>query len=190
MEGDLHHHESGQKSGTMFRWLKNIFICVFLGLIFIDSFPAKGRHIDGLKWAIDPIVDYLAIWQGTWDLFSPQIDKQNNWIEVKFGLENSNEPVVWRSPDWKQLSCFVKFRKSREIELYDRIRNDSNSEAWPDFAKSLAVEYEAENPEDTVTSVELISAVRPIASPHAKKESDRVFRTSFFTAQLKNDQQN
>ena len=172
-----------QSTQTSRRW-KNFVIVSFLVIIGIDSFPATGRVIGTLRRAIDPVIDVVGIWQGKWDLFGPDIDKHNNWIEARFYVDHEPNPVLWRSPDWRKTNCFGKFRKSREIELFDRIRNESNSPAWPTFAHYLMRQHESGNPGKIVKKVELISATERIPSPSESGKNRQTFRDVFYTLDM------
>lgn len=147
------------------RWGANGVIVIFLLLVLIDAFPSRSPINEKLRAVIDPVMDWTGLWQGPWNLFAPDVDKQNNWIEYRFHFPEGISPVVERSPDWKQASCWRKFAGSREIEFYDRVRNRENSSAWPSFARYLLARYERENPRVRPTGVELWSVTETVPRP-------------------------
>ncbi len=153
----------------MKRKCTSVFIALFLFLVSIDTVPLEFSWLNRIRDAVDPVYD-LGIWQGRWSLFSPNVDKQNNWIEVQ-AVINEGETITWRSPDWTQLNCAQKFARSREIEFYDRIRNSNNSAVWDDFANYSKRQIESElTGEGRVESWKLVSVIEPIAGPFEKEE--------------------
>jgi hypothetical protein len=131
--------------------------------MFIDTYPAPGAAWKNLQNGVDPLLDFTGLWQGSWDLFAPEVDRQNHHIEV-IALQSDGNRTVWRSPEWRNLSCFQTFVRIREVEFYDRIRHDWNSPAWPAFAdyarRELLPPSETGAP---IVEIELVEVVRPLA---------------------------
>jgi len=165
---------------TSRRW-QNFVIVTFLVLITIDSFPGDSPVFKELRRIIDPITDVTGIWQEPWGLYAPIVDRENSWIEARVYVEDQAEPVLLRSPDWNTLSCFEKFRNSREIEFYDRIRFDNNSAARPSFAAFLIREYERLQPNDIVTKIELISVTTRTPPPKEAGTKPEIKRILYYT---------
>ena len=149
----------------MKRIAQNLFIVGFLVFVWIEAAPVEGRVISGIRSAFDPVGDVLGLWQGRWDLFAPLVDKENNRIEAKIYFDGESDPEIWRSPDWNKLSCLGKFRSSREIEFYDRIRNDRDPRVWESFSRYLVSEIGKKGETRKVSKVELISVVEKISPP-------------------------
>ena len=160
---------------------RNSFIVAFLLLVGIDAFPSRARAVESLRALIDPIMDVTGLWQGPWSLFAPQVDKENNWIEIRFFLSGTAAPRVERSPSWGELSCWQKFLRSREIEFYDRISNEDNSAAWPSYARYLRRRFEEANSGAIVEKIELRSLTSTLPRPQGTAGKDRsVSSRSFY----------
>ena len=124
----------------MRRRITNAFLVALVACLLIDGLPSYSRWQDGLKEAIDPLLDVTGLWQGTWDLFAPEIDRQNNGIVVT-GVTHDAESLRWTSPRWKELPWTSRFWSMREIEFFDRIRSDANRAAWDSFARYAKVQF-------------------------------------------------
>lgn len=149
----------------MIRACQNALIVSFLGYVLIEAVPIEGAVTGELRRLMDPVGDVTGLWQGRWNLFSPSVDKENNRIEVRIYFQGIEEPRIWSSPDWSEHSCLSKFRHSREIELYDRIRLEQNSRAWESFARYVAAQNSKGFAENRIEKVELLSVVTPIPPP-------------------------
>lgn len=157
----------------------HVFIAVFLAITLVDTFPFSGRPLERVRDAIDPVIDVFGIWQGTWDLFAPEVDKENHQIEVRYHLAGSPDPVVWKSPLWIEMGCLERFRNSRHIEFYDRIRSPGNSPAWGSYAWYLKGEFEGES-DRVVQKIELASLVERIPPPRDVEPEVASERIPFF----------
>ena len=145
------------------RHLTNSFIFAFLALMFIDTYPGPGSTWKRLQDGIDPLLDFTGLWQGPWDLFAPDVDRQNHHIEV-VAIHRDGNRTVWRSPVWQDLSCLQTFVRIREVEFYDRIRQEWNSPAWPAFADYARRKLlPAAATESAMVEIELVEVVRPLA---------------------------
>ena len=117
--------------------LQSALLALFIAVIALDACPAFFRTLDRAKSAIDPLVDVTGLWQGSWQLFAPDVDKVNSRVSAEI-LFSDGTTVRWNSPDWTKLAPLDRFMRFREAEFYDNIRRDSNSGAWPSFADYLA----------------------------------------------------
>lgn len=165
----------------MRRRFTNLFLFVLLSCLILDGLPSYSRWQDRGKEIIDPFLDITGLWQGTWDLFAPEIDQQNNGIEVRVSLRDS-EPVTWRSPDWVAVPWHRRFWKIRETEFFDRIRSDRNEVAWESFARysrDRLLKSGDIATDDTIESVALWRRWQPVPSPGSHSPS-RVYREVFF----------
>lgn len=122
------------KSNSRFR---SCLLAIFIAIITIDAAPPFSKSFGRVKDAIDPLVDVTGLWQGSWQLFAPDVDKVNSRVSAQI-LFSDGKTVVWKSPDWANMLPLQRFFRFREAEFYDNIRFDSNSGGWPSFAEYLA----------------------------------------------------
>jgi len=114
-----------------------ILIAAVGALILIDVTPSLGAVHDSLRQGIDPIMDVTGLWQGTWQLFAPNVDKMNVRVEAEI-VFSDGQRAVWHSPDWPRLSSWQRFVLFRHQEYYDNIRLDDSKLAWRPLARHLA----------------------------------------------------
>ncbi len=120
--------------------LTNVFIASFLVAITIDALPSTSLLHNRLKSFIDPALDKVGLWQESWKLFAPDVDKMNSAVSAVLTYPNG-DTIDWQSPKWGELSRTQRLRRFREIAFYDRIKNDNNSDAWRSFARYLASQH-------------------------------------------------
>jgi hypothetical protein len=114
-----------------------IAILAVAALIAIDATPTTCALHEGLKEGIDPLTDMTGLWQGSWQLFAPNVDKQNVRVEAEV-LFSDGTRARWRSPDWPRLSGWQRFVLFRHQEYYDNIRLERNRAVWPTLAQHIA----------------------------------------------------
>jgi hypothetical protein len=167
------------------RCLANVVIAAFLLLAFIDSYPGAGAAWKRLQAAVDPILDATGLWQERWDLFAPNVDRQNHHLEI-IARYSDGETISWRSPDWRQYSCPAMFVSIREVEFFDRVRQPGNFQAWPSFADyARRTLIPASTSGASVAEIHLMEHNRPLADlrlpPRTTPEtSSRVFHRQTF----------
>ncbi len=118
--------------------LTNTFIVVILFLITIDALPETSLVHRRLKEFVDPLLDKVGIWQGTWQLFAPDVDKTNHhfYAEITFSDQSTG---VWYSPDWSKMSLIERSLKFRQMEYYDSIYYMTNNQKiWKGLAEHLS----------------------------------------------------
>jgi hypothetical protein len=118
------------------RFLRYVVLAV-AALIVIDATPNLGTLHAKLRSALDPVMDVTGLWQGSWQLFAPDVDKLNVRVEAEV-LFSDGERTIWRSPDWPRLGGWQRFMLFRHQEYYDNIRMDQNRGAWHSLAEHLA----------------------------------------------------
>jgi hypothetical protein len=166
------------------RIVTNVFIAFFLAIALTDSFPFLGKRLETLREAIDPVIDVFGIWQGRWNLFCPDVDKQNHHIEVQFHLKGEEAPAIWKSPDWSTMSCLAKFRHSRSIEFYDQICSEENPLAWKSYTRFLANEYLKREPGSDLFRIEVVSVVDAVRLPRLESGEEETARTTIMEAEI------
>jgi hypothetical protein len=119
------------------RYLVNVFLVLFLSAVVIDTVPPVSPLHQRLKDAIDPVLDATGLWQESWQLFAPQVDRINVMVSAKIRYDDGTS-VTWRSPDWLKMSIWQRVIGFRDMELIDNIRLDKNRAAWASFADYLA----------------------------------------------------
>lgn len=112
-------------------------ILAVAALILIDATPTTCALHASLKQGIDPLVNMTGLWQGSWQLFAPDVDKQNARVEAEV-LFSDGARARWRSPDWPRLSGWQRFVLFRHQEYYDNIRLERNRALWPTLARHIA----------------------------------------------------
>ncbi len=115
----------------------NGFIIVVLSVMLVDALPRTSLAHQRLKDAVDPILDVTGLWQESWKLFAPEVDKVNVWITTRITYTDGSS-VTRRSPDWTKMSVLDRFLRFREMEYVDSIRMDSSKRAWPSLADYMA----------------------------------------------------
>ncbi|MEA5512000.1 hypothetical protein VB715_19695 [Crocosphaera sp. UHCC 0190] len=151
--------------------LINSFIVFILFLIVTDALPETSLVHRYLKQAIDPLLDKIGIWQGTWQLFAPDVDKSNNRFlaEITF---SDNTQGIWYSPNWSKMSIEERFLKFRHMEYYDSIYFEGNSNAWQSLADHLSrTIVSADNPDAKPIKIILIREWANIPAPSQKNLS-------------------
>ena len=63
--------------------LQSALLALFIAVIALDACPAFFRTLDRAKSAIDPLVDVTGLWQGSWQLFAPDVDKVNSRVSAE-----------------------------------------------------------------------------------------------------------
>ncbi len=115
----------------------SLFLGVWLVLLFVDALPVSSLFHRRLKDWVHPFLSATGLWQGSWQLFAPEVDK----IDVRVTAEISyadGSVRTWTSPDWRDMSAWEKFIHFREMEYFDSVRRDMNSGAWESLADFLA----------------------------------------------------
>jgi hypothetical protein len=115
----------------------NVFIVCFLTAILIDGLPTTSLFHGRLKAFIDPALDKVGLWQQSWQLFAPSVEKVNASLSATFTHEDGRTST-WESVDWSRKSLLRRFFGHREMEFFDAVKNDSNASAWPDLLRYVA----------------------------------------------------
>lgn len=161
------------------RWVTDLALLVLLPLIVLDVLPCTPP---GLRSWLAPLLGTLGLWQGPWTLFAPIPDSQNHRIRAELIFEGSS-PIEWNSPDWRRQSTLERFLSHRDSEFFERIANDSNSRAWPDFAMSLASSLSPDRPERLrlfLTTCDIPPPSGDWSVPPIPMESERLLFTLIF----------
>lgn len=159
----------------------NLVIVLFLSLVLVDVFSVPGRLGIQLQSKVDPVVDCIGIWQGSWDLFAPSVDKENHRIVALLWLKDETAPRRLVSPNWIEMNCSELFFQSRKIEWYDRIRLGWNLPAQRSYAAYLKRDFETRHEGAMVERVELCVDARRISLSSKPLESEfhRFFSIDF-----------
>ena len=124
----------------------NLFIVCFLTAILIDGLPATSLFHERMKAFIDPALDKTGLWQQSWQLFAPKVERVNASLSAVFTHRDGNNST-WHSVEWSEKSALQRFLNHREMEFFDAVRNDSNGSAWAGLVRYLA-EHEISDPEN------------------------------------------
>ena len=147
--------------------LKRLANILLLSLLLIEGLPELGPAHRGIRQHLDWIVDKTGLWQGSWKLFAPQVDKINVAISAEITFSDSSVQT-WRSPDWSKMGPIEKNRYFRHMEYYDNMRLDKHRAVWRSFAEYLVrtIKHDT-SPGLKVVSVKLIRHWTNIAPPRS-----------------------
>ncbi|MGB0581521.1 MAG: hypothetical protein ACPGVU_17630 [Limisphaerales bacterium] len=126
------------------RYAVNIFIVCIIALFTIDGMPDFITSHVMLRDNLNPILKKIGLWQGPWDLFAPEPDKENIRITAEV-IYADGGVFKWSSPDWRKKSRWYLVRHYRRQEYYDNARRDVNQPAWPALARHV-LQLAAEQP--------------------------------------------
>lgn len=142
-------------------WLQyafaNAVILVLLPLLALQGMPpidwawswaqkSPPKEPDPVANAVEtwtgPLLDITGTWTGPWWMFAPQPDDTNHRIRAEIEYYDGTR-ILWHSPDWPALSCWERFRLSRDLEMIDQlggIRDNSSEKLalWSAFADYLS----------------------------------------------------
>ena len=134
-----------------------------------DQNPVAGHFY---VWT-SPLLDATGTWTGPWFMFAPEPDRTNHRIRAEIEYQGGRK-VLWRSPEWPELSCWRRFCLSRELEYVDALggiadRSPEKLALWSVFADHLAREQQT-NPEPAGApqSVRFIVEEATIANPQVE----------------------
>lgn len=155
----------------MNRALTNVFIASFLAAITIDALPSMHLLHGRMKVLIDPLLDKAGLWQESWKLFGPDVDKMNSGVSATL-IYSNGDTVEWQSPKWRELSSIQRFRHFREVAFYDRVKNDHNRDAWRSFARYLANQHirDGEKPHKVSLTRHWVDIPRPLPGDHQPRQ--------------------
>jgi hypothetical protein len=125
---------------TLRKVAANVVIIAFLMIIVIDGIPSLGALHGHAKMWIDPIVDIVGIWQGSWTVFALIVDNQNGHFQAKIEYANG-ETAEWSSPRWNQLTKWEQMCRFREMEYTEQLSLDARQSHRPELARYLAELY-------------------------------------------------
>ncbi len=146
--------------------LVNCFLMTWVAVMFIDVAPETCDFHRTVKGKLDRYLDAGGVWQGAWKLFAPNPDSFNGSITADIGFADGKR-VVLKSPEWRKLSAWERFKEFREAEFVDGMLDKSNSCAWSTYAAYLqrTVSHPT-NPDLKPTEVVLIRDWVDIAPPN------------------------
>jgi len=110
---------------------------IVAAFIAIDAIPEVSLFHRRAKKAIDGVMDVTGLWQGTWNLFAPEVDKINARVVAEIHYSGGGT-ATWQSPDWHTMSASRRFFTFRHQEYFDKVRLDANRAAWEPLARHLA----------------------------------------------------
>jgi hypothetical protein len=135
--------DHSQKTGP---WMiiRSSLIALFILVVAIDTIPAVFGVQKKLQEIVEPALDKLGLWQGSWELFAPEPLRINTAIRADIKLADGTV-LKWTSQNPATYSLWEKFRNFRWSEYYDTVRLDDYGDAWPPLADWIAKDYGSEN---------------------------------------------
>ncbi len=128
-------------------WLQRTLVAGLLLVVLVDGLPRTCALHRWVAAQLRPLLAPLAIYQPKWLLFAPEPPTWNEHITANLFLEDGRT-VHWRSPVWRELSRWERFRRSRQMSYYTAVLSDARegtvSPLWPVFADYLARCQEAD----------------------------------------------
>ena len=153
-------------------WIVNAFLGVLLFFLVVDSLPTTSfahGYLRNATWFRRPL-NFVGVWQGSWNLFAPDVDRTNGHLEA-YLIYTEGEEIHWRSPDWSKMAPAEKFLHVRHMKWMDQLANEENAAAWPEFAEYLIdLHREEAPPGERVIRVELWRHWGEIPPPNPKQD--------------------
>ena len=115
----------------------SVAIAAFLALIAIDGLPSLGLFHDRARKVVEPWLRATGLFQGSWTIFTPRVDRENYHLEIQVDYDNG-DTLIWRTPNWRELSTLDKLTHFREMEYSERLLGDSNRPVRAEFARFVA----------------------------------------------------
>jgi len=115
---------------------------------------------------ISPVANLTGVSPAPWKMFSPAPDSTNHRVRAK--IEYCDGTVVmWRSPEWPELSCWQRFWASRELEYVDKLAYFGNARRQNAFADYLAARHRTNPlPEGAPRRVTFVKEEAAILNPN------------------------
>jgi hypothetical protein len=114
-------------------WAKSVLALAFVLIALLDGFPARSEIHKRLLQGLRPLLSALGLYQGDWQLFAPDPDQINAWVEARV-VRSDGSSWSWTTPDWRHRSPLERFREGRHQKLSDAFRLDSRRALWPYLA--------------------------------------------------------
>lgn len=131
----------------MRRTISNTLIGALLFALVVDALPSLFPGHRRLDAMLDDVLDVTGLWQGNWQLFAPDVDRINTYVEAVVVYADGST-WSWTTPDWRDRSWWETLHQSRHPKLADNLRRDEYSEVWPSLARHVL--RQAPRPEDAV----------------------------------------
>jgi hypothetical protein len=119
------------------RPLVDVFVLVLLALMLATGLP---EWIPGVRTAqrwVDPLADVTGVQQSNWQLFAPEPDSMNTWVEAVVTYSDGSTRTI-ASPDWQRRTLLEKFVQGRWPKILDYVRRDDWKGLWEPYALWVA----------------------------------------------------
>jgi hypothetical protein len=118
-------------------WIKSALAITFMIVALADAFPAASESHRRLLEHLRPLLSATGLYQGDWQLFAPDPDRINTWVEARV-IRSDGSSWLWTTPDWLRRSQRERFVEGRHQKLSDALRLDSRRALWPHLADYVA----------------------------------------------------
>jgi len=108
----------------------------FWGVSLVEMTPQVLEVHKQVDNTIDPVLEAVSLWQGSWDLFAPDIDHWNTRVECVITWEDGSE-THWSTIDWANASAWERMRNFRRNEYFDDLIANRGALLWPAFGDHL-----------------------------------------------------
>ncbi|PHS12106.1 MAG: hypothetical protein COA78_08680 [Blastopirellula sp.] len=122
------------------RWIFNLIMVPLCICTLIETTPRFTDLQGKMQLSIYPLLKFVRLEQGSWELFAPTPDHVN----VRVGAHiywNDGGYTLWQTPDWHSMSRWEKFRNFRRMAFFDGLWRPESELAWTPFCKNLSRQY-------------------------------------------------
>ncbi|GEM_PF-5512102 len=115
--------------------IRGAFLSLLLMMV-VGAIPFGAFPDDGPQHTFYKFVGRLGLTPGPWMMFAPEPVVDNGWLTATVPSD-SQPTVVWKSPEWRDVDGWQKFRHFQSINFYRRLARPENRAAANDFAAYL-----------------------------------------------------
>jgi hypothetical protein len=118
-------------------WIKSGLAAAFMAVALLDGFPALRESHKRAIHHLRPVLNNLGLYQGDWQLFAPDPDQINTWVEARV-VRSDGSTWTWTTPDWLRRSQLEKLMEGRHQKLADAFRLDIRQALRPHLCDYVA----------------------------------------------------
>lgn len=133
----------------------DLLIAALLTLMFATGLPQFVPGVPTLERWVDPIADGTGLQQGTWQLFAPDPDRVNSWVEARVRW-STGETTTVSTPDWQRWSLWEKLEGGRYPKFVENLQRPGATTLRDEWAAWAAWQAPPPSPTADVVEVELV----------------------------------
>lgn len=112
----------------------NAFIACWLAVLALDGFRSCAPDVHA---KLNYLLVKTGLWQGPWQLFGPEVDRQNLRLQAKLQFADG-AIATWDSPEWTETSAWTQFVHARKTNYFSNILKAGEEPAWEGLCAYLA----------------------------------------------------